>query len=624
MHGAPNQTALYLCWSVVQERPTDDHVEVATEEPAHVGEDERPVDSPSQLRSTILFGLLASLTTAIAAQVRLGYTFGLTDQAVLMVKGISLADPSAYVNDWFNDSSPQPHWSFDLLTALGEKIHALPVMYLLYYVAALVVFGIATALLARRWLPSHAQWLVALVGPLMVFGPLSPLGSTTPIVPMALPHVLGGCLAYLAIALILLDRPVGAAVATVLTAVVHVQHGANLAVIVILCAVVWTDPTKRQRIILATAGLVAGLHAVVATRLRGITGNGSDFIEVCQLRSPHHCDANSWAPARLTVGWILVVMIALLIWTRRRHEPRRLAITSALPLIGLLIGVWSDRLDVPVLGELAQSTNVYRLVTLVIPFAVWAILVACADADTTERRGPMALVATLMLLVWFSAHSAVAGTGSAAGIVMVLAIVTAAVITSGLWIHSRPNYPAIGSTAVLIAVLCSGLLPLWFPPFSVGYSATDPRVIGARHVQDSTPVGSVIVAPPMMTWLRAASRRAVVVDCKSVPYGGEPWRQYKERIDSLGGWGNCHGERPYEQLTLDDIAAMVGEYGASHMLVGETDPKYVDAADAGWELVDQFESWLSGDGFPLKTPQPAITMRLYRIGSVDSDEASGS
>lgn len=578
-----------------------------------------PADPPDPGGPNVwLIAAVSSAVTALVAHMRLGYTFGFTDQAVLMVKGVSMADPTAYVDDWFNNSAPQPHWTFDLLTAAAEKLHILPATYLIYFLASVVAFGVATALLAQRWLPRHAQWLAVLVGPMVVLGPISPLGSTTPILPMALPHVLGGCLAYLAIVLILVDRPIPAALVTVATALAHVQHGANLAVIVVLCAVFWTGPTRNQRIVLAASGAFAGLHAVAATRIRGITGNGNDFVEVCRLRSPHHCDANSWPPARFMTGWLLIVLVALLIWTRRRDESRRLMIAVALPLVGLLIGVWSDRLDIPLLGELAQSTNIYRLVTLILPFAVWAILVAVADADTPDRRGPMALFAVLLVLGWYSTFSAIGDTPQIVGMLIVLTVMTVFVITTTLWIDSRPNIVPLVSSIGLVVVLASGLLPnsllpLWMPAFHVGYDASDPRVSGATHVEDATPVGSIVAAPPIMTWLRGVSRRAVIVDCKSVPYGGEPWRQYKERIEALGGWANCHGGNPYEQLTLDDMRSLTGRFGATHMIVTATDPKFDDAARAGWDLLDEFDTWLGGDGFPPRVAPLLIRMRLYAI-----------
>lgn len=571
---------------------------------------------------------VASFTTALSAHMRLGYSYGFGDQAVLMVKGISIADHTAYVNDWFNDSSPQPHWSFDLVTAFGQKIHALPAVYLVYFLASAIVFGTASVLLARRWLPRRAWWLSILIGPLVVLGPISPLGSTTPILPIAIPHVLGGCLAYLAIVLILIDRPIGASIATVLTALVHVQHGANLAVVVIVCAVIWKGPTVRERWIMAAAGVAAGVHAYVATTLRGITGNGTDFIEVCQLRSPHHCNANTWPTARLNFGWLLVVMIALLIWSRRKHEFRRLLAVTALPLVGLLIGVWADRMDFPVIGELAQSTNVYRLVTLILPFAIWGLIVGIADADTVDKRGPMALFATLILLGWYSSYTAIADsvsgeTNMLGATLMVLVVLTVALLVSALWTEWKPNYVAIGSAVALVGVCLGSSLPIRLATAPIGYSTTDPRVFGAQQVTEATPVGSVVAAPPIMTWLRAVSKRAVVVDCKSVPYGGVPWQQYKERMESLGGWDNCRGNNTYWLLTLTDIQNLADKYGVTHMLTVEGDPKYTQAADAGWELVAEFKSWLGSDGFTPTIEPPQLSMRLYKVDTSPKHKALG-
>jgi len=66
--------------------------------------------TPDSRRSTALYTVLATATTALALLLRYGYSFGLYDQTVYSLRGIALADPSAYAADWFARSVPQPHW----------------------------------------------------------------------------------------------------------------------------------------------------------------------------------------------------------------------------------------------------------------------------------------------------------------------------------------------------------------------------------------------------------------------------------------------------------------------------------------------------------------------------------
>src|SRR5918999_1265279 len=66
--------------------------------------------------------LFATLTTTVALLFRYGYSFMLFDQTVYSLRGIALADPSAYRFDWFTRTVPQPHWLFDAITYLGALL----------------------------------------------------------------------------------------------------------------------------------------------------------------------------------------------------------------------------------------------------------------------------------------------------------------------------------------------------------------------------------------------------------------------------------------------------------------------------------------------------------------------
>ncbi|MEW6474742.1 MAG: hypothetical protein AB1679_21015, partial [Actinomycetota bacterium] len=107
--------------------------------------------------------LAAAFGAAAATVARFGYGFGMEDQAVIALKGVARADRTAFVGDWFTAQVPQPHWLFDLVTFAGERLGALPLVYLLWWAASMLAFGLGSAWLARRFIPER-PWLAVLVG----------------------------------------------------------------------------------------------------------------------------------------------------------------------------------------------------------------------------------------------------------------------------------------------------------------------------------------------------------------------------------------------------------------------------------------------------------------------------
>ncbi|HET9772011.1 MAG TPA: hypothetical protein VFS16_14050, partial [Acidimicrobiia bacterium] len=264
---------------------------------------------PARGLRTAHYVLLATATTTLAIVLRSGYTFGLFDQIVYAVHGIALADPTAFANDWFARSVPQPHWLFDALTYLGARFDVLPVVYLVYWLAGIAVFAVGSVWLVDRFLPGRRSLSLAL-GPLVALGPAGALGSTTPLLWFADPHMLGGCIAFLALAAILTGRWRWAAVAALAAMAVHVQHGANLAPVFLLAAVLGKAEPPRQRWLLA--GTAAGLLATapLIAVWRGIETGGDEWLTICRDIIPFHCYAPSWS-AGILAGGAAVIALAL-------------------------------------------------------------------------------------------------------------------------------------------------------------------------------------------------------------------------------------------------------------------------------------------------------------------------
>lgn len=551
---------------------------------------DRPIDRsastvPGERRSDLLLALVCAAVTGLALHLRLGYQIGTGDQQVLMIRGLAAADPTAFLNDWFDAAAPQPHWSFDVVTYLGERLGALPGLYFGYWLASLAAFGLATAWLARRWLPDHARWLATLVGPALVLSPISIMGSTTPLLAWALPHVLGGCLAYLTLAALLTDRPLPAAIAALATSVAHVQHGANLAVILVASAVLLPRLARTTRaVLLATAGAIVSM-SVAVTRIRGIVGNGDDFLEICNDVVPFHCQATQWPSSWFVDGAILGLLLVALLASRWGDDGRRLLAPIALPAAGLFLGVYADWADLGALGELAQRTNIYRLVALLMPFAAWAIVGGVAFAVTSRRRAALVSVAVGVVSIrWFTGFTA-PFEGDTTGALIAASLLTTAVLAARFVVPRRltSGLPALSLVPALVVLLV--LVPVsdvfTWRPLDLAPSPSDPTEVAGRAIAQATPPGSVLAAPPSMDWLRLKSRRAIVADCKAVPYGGRPWREYQERMVALGG-RDCATAASFAALDLTQLRHLRDRFGATHAVLAPDDPKLAGAEAAGW------------------------------------------
>src|SRR6185312_13815653 len=87
--------------------------------------------------------------TNLTSQTPYRYNPGYNDHSVLSLEGLRWADPTKFVNDWFMNAAPQPHWFFDLITYWGQSAGLLSQFYFVYWIAGLVACGFATALIAK-------------------------------------------------------------------------------------------------------------------------------------------------------------------------------------------------------------------------------------------------------------------------------------------------------------------------------------------------------------------------------------------------------------------------------------------------------------------------------------------
>jgi hypothetical protein len=524
-------------------------------------------------------------------QCRYGYQAGMNDHLVLSLQGLQWGHPGWLVNDWFIKAAPQPHILFDVVTRAGASTGWLTGVYLAWWLMGLVVGGIATAVLARAWTPRHPVLASAAVAALIGLGPEVVLGSTTPALPTALPHELGGFLAYLSAALLLTRRPRIAAVVIVVTAAVHVQVGALAAVVGVL-AVLAVAALERTWWWSVLAGCVVAVGIVVTVlRLRPVASDGDDFVQICQEVIPYHCDATTWSAGQLGSGFAVVLAALLTVAYVVRTESPGVGCwmaTVVAPAVGLTAGVLANRYGVPVLGRLAQSVNIFRLAVLLVPFGAWG-LVAGFVRLTGWRRLAWLVPAAAAGYGWFvpvDGSTALPNAPAWGGAVLGLGAL-------GVLLRALPRRAGATTTAVAgvaaLAVLVVGAIDLevlrWRPVNVTFVPASSDRAMG-RMIAAHVPVGEELLVPPTLGVVRLVSGRSVVVDCKAVPYGGAAWREYRDRLEALGGRGSCfRGGHPFLLVTPEGLTRTALRYGARYLLLSDGDPRFGAIERLGWRVL---------------------------------------
>ncbi|MGH9040466.1 MAG: hypothetical protein ACRDZ3_09560 [Acidimicrobiia bacterium] len=308
---------------------------------------------------------------------------------------------------------------------------------------------------------------------------------------------------------------------------------------------------------------------------------------------PFHCDANSWSGHYLLTG-SLILLLALGLVAIHRQNWRILVPIAGLPAAGLLLGVAADRLDIPVLGHLAQSSNVYRLGATVVPFAALGLLSLVAPA-TGQRVSRFRLSCFLVLLgVWMTAPDAslplrnelLPGLVTAILVAGVALAVFRAADARGEALATARTGPApvLSAALAVFSVILIGHGGL--PSVSLSYDRSDPVVAAALHLREVLPAGAVVAAAPRISQLAPLSGRAVVADCKRLPYGGQHWEEFKERVAALGGAQCSSLASGFAGLDPADVLALQRQYGATHVLLLGGDPKVAYARNH-WDLVDQ-------------------------------------
>jgi hypothetical protein len=503
-----------------------------------------------------------------------GYSFGYGEQMLLSIKGISWADKNAFVGDWFNNYAPQPHVLFDVITFFGEKVHFLAGIYFLYFVTSCFVFALGTALLAELWLPRHLQFLQQFVNVLCVVGPVFLLGTFLNIHFQAVPNMAGGCLVYLAIACLLTKRERLAAWIMLLASLFHLQHGIGVAAIAILFVLLGLVEHKKIILLAAATSLVISFSMAFSRDL--LTGSNEIAHEAAEIGSTGHLNVETWTTSVIS-GGLFVLALAVLNFILKDARGKRVRTASLFALIALgpVVGIVADLNNIEPFQSLARSFFVYRFSMALVPFACWFLIRQLAIVITESWK--YAVTSAAILIFCSIKYFSVAYTTfpQLKNWWILFGIITLVATIKYSENKSQPTMrwalaPIVYLTAVAVSL---GVAHFDSPWPSIDLSSSDNAVTVSRWMGTALTSSDVLASDPSLPWIRPFTRRAIVVDCKGVPYGGAPWNEYIRRLKALGvnKPNECLG---YKTLPMKKILALRDSVGATAILLMPGDAAY--------------------------------------------------
>jgi len=457
---------------------------------------------------------LVFLIIVLISCFRTGYQFGTLDHVILSLRGISKADPEAFVNDFFVTNSPQPHWLFDLFTQLGEKLNMLREFYFCYWVLSSAIFSWAFVLICRHLKIEKYSWVIAIF---LLMGPIRFLGTGSLYGSWALPHFLGGSLALLTLAFWLNGKDFWLWLLVPLTTLVHTQHGALLSLLLVGACLL--QARDRWKVILL--GFLNLSIVFLTARMRGLTDAGELFLKLCKEIIPGHCYAPMW-PVELLLPLVPMVMAlvfsSISLWWNRKNIWHALLIISTVVTI---FGTLSDYFDIEPIASIFRRLFMHRLASFSM---VLSIITLCYFILFPVGR---------TYLKWISRS------------VAILALAFSWAFDSSIFKEEKFIVTA-GENALYIER-------------------------AGKVMQAIIPVGETITMNPGLEWVRYATRRAVVADTKAVPHQEKAYQEWEERFKDIGG-------RNFESLDFKTLVRSMKKYNSHFVLISDTDVKAPQAA----------------------------------------------
>jgi hypothetical protein len=112
----------------------------------------------------------------------------------------------------------------------------------------------------------------------------------------------------------------------------------------------------------------------------------------------------------------------------------------------------------------------------------------------------------------------------------------------------------------------------------------------AFRLEQIVPSGETIAADPNWAWVRLASKRAVIVDCKYKPYGGAPLVEFESRLESIGGYQKMCIQDSFRKLKPAELDIWAEKYSAKYLLLDKRDKRIPKMMNLGWTMSQNPES----------------------------------
>lgn len=545
---------------------------------------------PRTSRTKIRFyaDFLAFLILVAGIQLRFGYGAGLNDQFVLSPLGISWSDRTAFVNDYFVFNAPQPHVFFDYVTSFGYTIGALSATYFVFWLATLAVSAVAIRKISEFLSPERFLVGAMLSALFLVAGPVTILGTTTIALPQALPHALGGALVLLALSFCFEKKWALAGVVVLLSSVAHVQQGTIALAILLFFLILDFYENRSLRLIPYVLILASSATIIAILQSRPVLGELSDFVRVCNEYIPYHCDSNSWLPNRFVLGICAIGLLLIVANSRKGLNFDHFRIFVFTYLIGGLVLLVIEFLNFPFLGEIIQGANGFRIFSLLVPLG--AICAAWVVIEAHKLSFKKLLLGLVSIYVFLTASTDL---GFLSSYSFFLALFLILFYFKVLDDNSNITTPSLRTKAALngslglfiaISIVCVIASGLTIPRIDIGFMSDYKKSFKLEQI---VPSGETIAADPTWTWVRLASKRAVIVDCKYLPYGGDPLAEFESRLESIGGYQEICGGSSFSSLKPKRIDRWADEYSANYLLLKKSDKRISELRELGWTIAQE-------------------------------------
>ena len=527
-----------------------------------------PTGAERELRQRIV----PALAVAFGAMLTLclqGYHFGKSNHTVYLIDALRHVHPELLANDWFATQTLQYHAAFGWMTRGLMRLGIIEPVFLLGYVALLVLF--------------HAAWwrIVVLLGGGVaafflseVFFHVSAGGTGLGMYQILqdsafLPSNISAVALLMALMLHLADRRAASAVLFGVAGLFHLNYAliAPLLWIVLVAQSRWWDgrrPTAKEWIgMIVMAALCAAniIPALLVTLRQSGRMPLDEFVALyVRLRHPHHYDPLSW-PIALWVSFIWPIPLAWGHWRRIGRERR-------------------DGTDGPVMTATLEAARTVDLMMLLLALTligagIWFVSETLVQLSLWRFSVFVKLLTCIGAAAWME-HAIRARR----------ALLTGASLVAG--------------AALIAACLVRG-------PYLGFYRVAedDPSYLAACDwIAANTAADAVFLVPPDEQAFRLRARRAIVVNFKSVPQlSGElaAWRERLSQVLMLPDLTTL--ARPfdqtlaairerYESRTPEQLQAVGRRYGARYVLVARRWPDQWEArrvnvaANDAWFLYD--------------------------------------